>query len=262
MSAGKKDFAKATQAEQDMLALGNEQAEKGRNIERPNLLHLKEVATIGGEDRANAAALAKAGAATAGSDAVNGAMTGLRAGAGVNSGAFRLGVEDATGAAGSAAAQSVNDTDQNMDNLSLESKAMLAEQALTGSADAMAGLRAGSAASGSAELARVQNRNLKSAKDASMFTNLATLGLKGLSGAAARNGMTYKADGSVDYAPGAMGWLAKHGMVDDSMVGRLQMRAIGGQPASSSFFPSAADRITRYNAEGVSLKSAYDKERK
>lgn len=222
--SGRSGFAKQTDAEREMLALGNEQVEKGRNIERPNLLHLKEVAQISGEDRANAAAMAKAGVSQASSDVSRGTLAGLRAGGQADSGAGHLAAQSATNDVGRAAAATMLDTEQNLDRMELDAKGKLSQTALEGRSAAMEGLRAGSSALGMADINRTANRNLKREADAKMYSQALQLGLKGLSMGAAKFGMDTTATGSAPKESGFWGGVARSGLIrpDDATIYRDQ----------------------------------------
>lgn len=217
MSGGKK-FAGPSQAETNLISLGNQQIRQGRAIEQPNLLHLKEVALLSDSDRANILAKTKAtGAADTTAALRQGLAAGMRRGA--TGGAATVGVDDVAAAVGAGNASRMVESSNNLDQVDLTSRGAVVQQALTGAGEALTGLRAGAVGVGSAELDRVKNRNLKSEQDASTFTNLALTGLKGAQMLGAR-----AVDSGATKGLGA--FFARNGLVDDNYLASLQRRGM------------------------------------
>lgn len=237
MSFGKQQYARASQAERDLISLGTQQLDQGRALENPNLLHLKDVARLSDADRANVMAGAKAG--SAGNDAVTGALAGLRAGAGVNSGAYRLGVDEAAGAAGTVAGGGVNAAAQSLEDQALSTDAGLAEQVVKGQSASLAGLRAGSSAIGAAELARVKNANEVSRQRANTATNLAMLGLKGMNTLAA-GGINVDETGNINladpYKDGFRGWWAENMGINQDALRRNILAGMHTSPDGPDYY--------------------------
>lgn len=250
--SGEKKEQRATEAENKLYELGQQQVASGRATERPNLRHLQDVSLISDSDRANAAAAAKAGLAEASTAARSGAQVGLRQ-RGVNSGAYRMGLEDATGTTGSAAASAAVGVRNNLDDVDLQERAGLVDQGLTGMSESTEALRSGASGLGRAQIYHTINRNLKSELDADNFTNLGMMGLRGLGSIAASRGLEYDGEGRVvgfnSKNPFASR-LAKLGILNRSRMLRESqgsLRGIKPKVGLRGFFQTGEDVVSDFN---------------
>lgn len=214
---GKQERAQETRGERQLREMGTKLDERGRALRNPNLLRLKEVTRLTDEDRANAHALAKAQQAAAGGQTIPN-MLGLRATQGVNSNAFRLGLEDATSAAGNASVATGAGTDEALNKMDLENNAALIDVAMKGSGDALTGLRSGVATGGANALLELEAANKERLERASRNTQLLQMGLKGASMAGAKAGTFIDEKGNVGYEDGFFGGLARLGLADDATM--------------------------------------------
>lgn len=221
MSLGRDNPAPRTKAEQEALDFGREKWAEGRTIERPNLLHLQEVAQLSDSDRANAGALANTNASQISNSMVNSTLNGGLRQTGLGSGAFRLALQDAANTGGAGKGTAVNNTDQNMDTMDLQSRVALMDMALKGQDTSLKGFRTGVAGVAEADVRRVMNRNLKRQRDMQTLSSVVGAAASMAPGLATHHGTFIDAEGNIGFRGNFAGRLAESGFRDEDYMSRL-----------------------------------------